>query len=88
MEQWSMVERTAKAEIQERKIRVVFLPSDGGSQRTGEATTPGHSNVNGAVRIPKASRSNNTDTSDSMKVKMRRQHMALLQRPSARQHQT
>ena len=44
-----MVERTAKTDIQERKIRVVFLPSDGGSQRIGEGTTPGHNNVNGAV---------------------------------------
>ena len=48
--QWSMVEKTAKSEIQERKIRVVFLSQEG-SQRTGEALTPGGArNINGAVR--------------------------------------
>lgn len=37
------MEKTSKAAIQERKIRVVFLPSDISS------STPHHSNVNGAV---------------------------------------
>ena len=44
-----MVEKTAKSEIQERKIRVVFLSQEG-SQRTGEALTPGARDINGAVR--------------------------------------
>ncbi|MCJ1422496.1 phosphatidylinositol-binding protein scs2 [Sticta canariensis] len=39
---WQNVEKTSKAAIQERKIRVVFLPSDTSS------TTPIHSIVNGA----------------------------------------
>ncbi|MCJ1485330.1 phosphatidylinositol-binding protein scs2 [Schaereria dolodes] len=38
---WQNVERTSKASIQERKIRVVFLPAD------GPTTTPQHNNVNG-----------------------------------------
>ncbi|CAF9931961.1 MAG: phosphatidylinositol-binding protein scs2 [Heterodermia speciosa] len=40
---WQNVEQTSKAEIQERKIRVVFLPASG-----APTSTPNHSNVNGA----------------------------------------
>ncbi|KAL8828933.1 MAG: hypothetical protein Q9191_002303 [Dirinaria sp. TL-2023a] len=39
---WSNAEKRAKAEIQERKIRVVFLPAD------GTTSTPTHNNVNGS----------------------------------------
>ena len=41
---WQNVEKTAKAEIQERKIRVSFLPAD------GSVATPHYNNVNGTVR--------------------------------------
>ena len=44
MTQWQNVEQTSKAEIQERKIRVVFLPASGAL-----SSTPNHNNVNGAV---------------------------------------
>ncbi|MCJ1260909.1 phosphatidylinositol-binding protein scs2 [Lobaria immixta] len=39
---WQNVEKTSKTAIQERKIRVLFLPSDISS------ATPNHNNVNGA----------------------------------------
>ncbi|KAG8528007.1 uncharacterized protein KY384_006923 [Bacidia gigantensis] len=38
---WSNVEKTAKTEIEEKKIRVSFLPAD------GAAATPNHRQVNG-----------------------------------------
>ncbi|KAL2042204.1 hypothetical protein N7G274_004692 [Stereocaulon virgatum] len=38
---WQNVEKVAKGAIEERKIRVVFLPAD------GTASTPQHNNVNG-----------------------------------------
>lgn len=38
--QWAHIEETAKASIQERKIRVLFLPAQGGV----EATTPAKAN--------------------------------------------
>jgi uncharacterized phage infection (PIP) family protein YhgE len=37
---WQSVEKTAKASIQERKIRVNFLPPDAGSAVNGVATHP------------------------------------------------
>ncbi|KAI9815067.1 MAG: phosphatidylinositol-binding protein scs2 [Pycnora praestabilis] len=40
---WQHVEKTSKASILERKIRVVFLPADGGAA----VGTPTHNNVNG-----------------------------------------
>lgn len=44
--QWASVEKSSKDDIQERKIRVVFLPSDGSA---AAAATPIHNNVNGSV---------------------------------------
>ena len=44
--QWQNVEKVAKGAIEERKIRVVFLPAE------GAAATPQHNNVNGTVRQP------------------------------------
>lgn len=44
--QWAIVEKGSKDDIQERKIRVVFLPSDGS---TAAAATPNHNNINGFV---------------------------------------
>ncbi|MCJ1225422.1 phosphatidylinositol-binding protein scs2 [Toensbergia leucococca] len=38
---WQNVEQTSKSSIQERKIRVTFLPADGSS------VTPTHNNING-----------------------------------------
>ncbi|MCJ1476685.1 phosphatidylinositol-binding protein scs2 [Lambiella insularis] len=38
---WQNIEKTAKTSIQERKIRVTFLPSH-------DSTTPQHNNINGA----------------------------------------
>lgn len=43
-QQWQNVEKISKGSIEERKIRVVFLPAD------GTASTPQHNNVNGIVR--------------------------------------
>lgn len=43
--QWQNVEKTSKDSIQERKIRVLFLPAADGS-----VMTPSHSTVNGVVR--------------------------------------
>ena len=43
--QWQHVEQTSKASIQEKKIRVSFLPA------SGSLTTPSHNNVNGTVRV-------------------------------------
>ncbi len=43
--QWANVEKTAKEDIEERKIRVVFLPADGSIA----AATPTHNDVNGTV---------------------------------------
>lgn len=48
--QWASVEKSAKDDIQERKIRVVFLPSDGSA---AVAATPNHNNINGSVSYPK-----------------------------------
>ena len=42
--QWQNVEKIAKGAIEERKIRVVFLPAEGAT------ATPQHNNVNGTVR--------------------------------------
>ncbi|KAL8681543.1 MAG: hypothetical protein Q9186_002359 [Xanthomendoza sp. 1 TL-2023] len=39
---WQNIEKVAKSSIQERKIRVVFLPAD------GDAVTPSHQNTHGA----------------------------------------
>lgn len=47
--QWASVEKSAKDDIQERKIRVVFLPSDGSAAATA---TPNHHNINGSVSYP------------------------------------
>lgn len=44
--QWASVEKSSKDDIQERKIRVVFLPSDGSA---AAAATPNHNNINGSV---------------------------------------
>lgn len=44
--QWQNIEKVSKGSIQERKIRVVFLPAD------RAATTPTHSNTNGTVSAP------------------------------------
>lgn len=44
--QWASVEKSSKDDIQERKIRVVFLPSDGSA---ADAATPNHNNINGTV---------------------------------------
>lgn len=44
--QWASVEKSAKDDIQERKIRVVFLPSDGSA---AAAATPNHNDINGSV---------------------------------------
>ena len=41
---WQNVEKTSKWAIQERKIRVLFLPAD------GSTATPTHHDVNGTVR--------------------------------------
>lgn len=48
---WQNVEKTSKWAIQERKIRVLFLPAD------GSTATPTHNSVNGTVRLiqPRAS---------------------------------
>lgn len=43
--QWASVEKSAKDDIQERKIRVVFLPSDGSTN----AAPPSHNDINGSV---------------------------------------
>ena len=43
--QWQNVEQTSKADIVERKIRVVFLRAD-----DPNSSTPAHNNVNGTVR--------------------------------------
>ena len=45
--QWQNVEKVAKGAVEERKIRVVFLPAEGAT------ATPQHNNVNGTVRHPK-----------------------------------
>jgi len=37
---WAHVEQTAKADIQEKKIRVSFLPADGQREVNGEASPP------------------------------------------------
>lgn len=37
---WSDIEKTAKSSIQERKIRVNFLPADGASSTTNGVTAP------------------------------------------------
>lgn len=42
---WQNVEKTSKWAIQERKIRVLFLPAD------GSTATPIHNTVNGTVRL-------------------------------------
>lgn len=44
--QWQNIEKVSKGTIQERKIRVIFLPAD------RAATTPTHSNTNGTVNAP------------------------------------
>ena len=44
IQQWQNVEKISKGSIEERKIRVVFLPAN------GTASTPQHNNVNGTVR--------------------------------------
>lgn len=41
--QWQNVEKAGRDAIEEKKIRVVFLPAD------GTATTPNHKQVNGLV---------------------------------------
>ena len=43
MQQWQNIEKTAKDQIEEKKIRVVFLPA--------EDITPNHKQVNGLVCI-------------------------------------
>ena len=45
IQQWQNVEKISKGSIEERKIRVVFLPVD------GTASTPQHNHVNGTVRV-------------------------------------
>ena len=45
IQQWQNVEKISKASIEERKIRVVFLPAD------SSASTPQHNHVNGTVRV-------------------------------------
>lgn len=44
IQQWQNVEKISKGSIEERKIRVVFLPAE------GTASTPQHNNINGTVR--------------------------------------
>ena len=44
IQQWQNVEKISKGSIEERKIRVIFLPAD------GTASTPQHNNINGTVR--------------------------------------
>ena len=44
IQQWQNVEKISKSSIEERKIRVIFLPAD------GTVSTPQHNNVNGTVR--------------------------------------
>jgi len=41
--QWQNIEKVAKGSIEERKIRVLFLPAE------GSTATPTHNNVNGTV---------------------------------------
>lgn len=41
--QWQSVEKANKSSIQERKIRVLFLPAD------GSTNTPSHQNIHGQV---------------------------------------
>lgn len=43
--QWQNAEKVAKGAVEERKIRVVFLPAD------GTMSTPQHNNVNGTVSL-------------------------------------
>ena len=43
--QWQNVEKTSKGDIQERKIRVLFLPAE------GSLATPSHNVVNGTVSL-------------------------------------
>ncbi|KAK4695612.1 hypothetical protein P7C71_g2179, partial [Lecanoromycetidae sp. Uapishka_2] len=41
---WQNIEKVAKGAVEERKIRVVFLPADGAA---GTTSTPQHNNING-----------------------------------------
>ena len=67
---WQNVENTSKGAIQERTIRVLFLPAD------GSATTPTHNNINGTVSRaqPRAS-SDDFNRVYSTSMKKRRQLM-------------
>ncbi|MCJ1313445.1 phosphatidylinositol-binding protein scs2 [Agyrium rufum] len=46
---WSNIEKTNKSSIQERKIRVSFLPSHDSSTGASASNTPQHHSVNGAL---------------------------------------
>ena len=67
------MEKTAKGEIQERKIRVVFLPSSG----SDSMRTPTHNNINGTVRGTPIRPFNGADLGFSTLVTMRLRRTAL-----------
>lgn len=77
---WQNVEKTSKWAIQERKIRVLFLPAD------GSAATPRHNSVNGTVRLAqlKAGKDDSDWFPQSTYTKKRRQLMA--RRPNLSHH--
>ena len=66
---WQNVEKTSKWAIQERKIRVLFLPAD------GSMATPTHNNVDGTVRFARMTAS--SDNFDRLLAHTRRSAASL-----------
>lgn len=50
--QWSHIEQTAKHTIQEKKIRVVFLPADGDTATAVNGTSPSNHDLAASQRSP------------------------------------